>query len=408
MWHEVPPTAGLPLTWMDFSELAREPDLEIALARFLGVAAAGITCSGTASLIVTLEALKRRSRRRAVVIPAYTCPLVPIAVAHVGLHVKVCDVSAGGFDFDTDALARACDADTLALIPTHLGGMVANLEPVIEIAERAGALVVEDAAQALGATWRGRPVGTVGQVGCYSLSRGKGLTLYEGGFWVARDDDLRVAIARAADDLMPPRVGIELVRIVQLIGYRLLYNPIGLDFAYGRPLRRALARGNLLGAVGDEQRSAIPLHRVGRWRRSVGASALRRLPAAISANARRGRSRAARLREIPGINVLGELPATTGTWPFLTVLADSVHMRDHILARLWGAGLGVSRLFIHDLTGYRYLDAIVPRTAVPNARALAERSFTVSNSDYLSDEEFHRIHEIIARSVSDHRRATPS
>ncbi len=399
MRREVPPTAGLPLTWTDLSGLVREPELDVALARFLDVRAAGITCSGTASLIVTLEALKRRSRRRAVVIPAYTCPLVPLAVAHVGLRVTVCDVSPGRFDFDADGLARACDADTLAVIPTHLAGLVADLEPVIEIAERAGALVVEDAAQALGATWRGRPVGTVGQVGCYSLSRGKGLTLYEGGFWVARDDDLRAATMQAADDLMPPRTGTELLRIVQLIGYRLLYNPIGLNFAYGRALRRALAQRNLLAAVGDEQSSAIPLHRVGRWRRRVGASALRRLPAAISSNARRGRSRAARLREIPGISVLDERPATTGTWPFLMVLADSVQLRDRMLARLWGGGLGVSRLFIHDLTGYRYLHTIVPRSEVPNARALAERSFTVSNSDYLSEEHFQRIHEIIAHSV---------
>ena len=87
-------------------------------------------------------------------------------------------------------------ADTLAVIPTHLGGVVANLEPVLEIAERAGACVLEDAAQALGATWHGRPVGTVGEIGCYSLSRGKGLTLYEGGCCVARDDELRAAIAR--------------------------------------------------------------------------------------------------------------------------------------------------------------------------------------------------------------------
>jgi len=408
MLHEVPPTAGLPLTWMDLTGIRREPDLDIALAAFLGVEAASITCSGTASLIVALEALKRRSRRRTVVIPAYTCPLVPLAVAHVGLSVSVCDVSTGRFDFDTEGLARACDADTLAVIPTHLGGVVANLEPVLEIAERAGACVLEDAAQALGATWHGRPVGTVGEIGCYSLSRGKGLTLYEGGFCVARDDELRAAIARTADELLPPRAGIELLRIVQLIGYRLLYNPVGLFVAYGMPLRRALARGNLLRAVGDEPRSAIPLHRVSSWRRRIGAAALRRLPAAIEANASRGRLRAAKLREIPGIRVLDELPETTGTWPFLTVLADSSEVRDRVLARLWGNGLGVSRLFIHDLTRYQYLDKVVPRTAVPNARAVAEQSFTVSNSDYLSEEEFHRIREIIAHSVSDHRRATPS
>jgi len=79
--------------------------------------------------------------------------------------------------------------------------MAANLEPVFEI-ERVGAFVVEDAAQALGATWRARPAGTLGDIGIYSLSRGKGLTVYEGGFWVARSRELRaldvVDVARRA------------------------------------------------------------------------------------------------------------------------------------------------------------------------------------------------------------------
>jgi len=400
MLHEVPPTAGLPLTWTDVIRPPREPDLGIALAAYLGVGAVGITCSGTASLIVTLETLKRRSSRRTVILPAYTCPLVPLAVARVGLRVKLCDLAPDRIDFDPTALAEACDADTLAVVPTHLGGIVANLEPVLEIAERAGARVIEDAAQALGAVWRGRPVGTIGEIGVYSLARGKGLTLYEGGFWVARSDELHAAITQTAERLMPPRAGIELLRIVQLIGYRLLYNPVGLRFAYGIPLRRSLARRDFIRAAGDEQRSSIPLHRVSRWRRRIGVSALRRLPSVVSANARRGRSRADELRRIRGISVLDELPGTAGTWPFLTVLVHSCEARDRVLARLWSEGIGVGRLFIHDLTGYRYLDEIVPRTPMPNARSFAARSFTVSNSEFLSDTEFHRIHAAVAESVA--------
>src|SRR6185436_10624580 len=202
MPHEVPPTAGLQLRWSDFIGSASEPDLGQALAAFLGVESVGLASSGTASLIVALETLKRRSHRRNVVIPAYTCPLVPLALAYVGLTVKLCDLSPDRFDFDPGALAAACDGDTLAVVPTHLGGMVANLEPVLEIAERAGAFVVEDAAQALGATWRGQPAGTLGDIGIFSLSRGKGLTVYEGGFWVARSRELREATTETADELL--------------------------------------------------------------------------------------------------------------------------------------------------------------------------------------------------------------
>jgi dTDP-4-amino-4,6-dideoxygalactose transaminase len=399
MLHEVPPTAGLALTWADLAGCAREPDLSRALANYLGVESVGIACSGTAALIVALETLKRQNGRRTVVIPAYTCPLVPLAVAYVGLRVKLCDLSPNRFDLDSADLAAACDGDTLAVVPTHLCGMAANLEPVLEIAQRAGAFVVEDAAQALGATWHGRPVGTLGDVGIYSLSRGKGLTVYEGGFWVARSQELQAAIAETADRLLPFRAGVEFLRFLQVIGYRLFYNPIGLRFAYGLPLRRALARGDLVRAVGDEFRYEIPLHRMSSWRRRIGASALSRLPAAISANARRGRLRASRVREVPRITVVDELPDTTGTWPFLMILTELAEARDRVMERLWMEGLGVNRLFIHDLTGYKYLKAIVPNTEVCNARSFADRSFSVSNSEHLPENSFRRICDVIAREV---------
>jgi dTDP-4-amino-4,6-dideoxygalactose transaminase len=396
MPHEVPPTAGLALKWSDLIGLAGESDLGRALAAFLGVESIGVTCSGTASLIIALETLKRRSMRRTVVIPAYTCPLVPRAVAYVGLKVKACDVFPNRFGFDPEGLAAACGADTLAIVPTHLGGIVADLEPVFEIAERVGAFVVEDAAQALGATWRGSPVGTLSDIGIFSLSRGKGLTVYEGGFWVARSQELRAAIAQTADQLLSSRAGIEFLRFVQVIGYRLFYNPVGLHLVYGVPMRRALARRDLIRAVGDEPRDEIPLHRMSRWRQGIGASALSRLPAAMSANACRGRTRAAELRQIPGITVIEEPPDTTGTWPFLMVLTDRSETRDRIMERLWREGLGVTRLFIHDLTGYNYLKGIVPPGEMRNARSFAERSFSVSNSEHLSDKAFRRIHDVIA------------
>jgi len=161
-------------------------------------------------------------------------------------------------------------------------------------------------------------------------------------------------------------------------------------------LRRALARRDLVRAVGDEFPAEIPLHRVGAWRQRIGASALPRLRSAIVVNAERGRARASDLRRLPGITVIDELSHTKGTWPFLMVLADRSEVRDRILQRLWSEGLGVNRLFIYDLTGYKHLDAVVPAAEVRHARSFAERSFSVSNSEYLSEEQFGRIRDVIA------------
>src|ERR1041385_5029437 len=166
--RELPPTAGLPLSWRDFAPRRPVAPLEEGLARLLGVSAVQVECSGTASLVIALQTLKRTSVRRTVVIPAYTCPLVALAVARAGLRVRLCDTAPDEFDLDPDALRAVCDDETLCIVPTHLGGAVADLEPVLDVAARHRAYVVEDAAQALGATWRGRPVGTIGGIGFFN------------------------------------------------------------------------------------------------------------------------------------------------------------------------------------------------------------------------------------------------
>ena len=395
-WRELPPTAGLPLRWRDFIPGRNPSDFESSLARFLKVPAVRVECSGTACLLIALETLKRLSDRRTVVVPAYTCPLVPMAVARAGLRIRLCDTRKDRFDFDTEALSAACDADTLCVVPTHLGGAVADLAPVLEIARRVGAIVVEDAAQSLGATWQGRPVGTIGEIGFYSLARGKGLTLYEGGVLVSRDETLRKELEETSRGLIPARPLFEWLRLTQLIGYRLGYHPAALRLTYGLPLRYWLRRGDPVRAVGDTLGRDIPLHRVGAWRKRVGASALRRLPVAGMENAERGRRRAKVLENISGLRVVNDSPQGGGTWPFLMVLFDTKTARERALSRLWASGLGVTRLFIHDLTGYSGLRGMIPTGPVHNAAALAERCLTITNSAWLSENEFLSICEILA------------
>src|SRR5438132_1456732 len=81
---------------------------------------------------------------------------------------------------------------------------------VAAMARDRGAAVIEDAAQSLGAMHRGTPVGTIGDVGFYSLAAGKGLTLYEGGVLVARDAGLRRQLRETSERIVPRRLGWEL------------------------------------------------------------------------------------------------------------------------------------------------------------------------------------------------------
>ncbi len=133
-WREIPPTAGLPLRWSDLLPRINSDSLEARLAALLEVPAVQVECSGTAALIIALTTLKGMSGRLSVIIPAYTCPLVALAIMHCGLRPVLCDLRKNSFDLCPEALERACNDDTLAVIPTHLGGRVASLDTVSAIA----------------------------------------------------------------------------------------------------------------------------------------------------------------------------------------------------------------------------------------------------------------------------------
>ncbi|MEO8459043.1 MAG: DegT/DnrJ/EryC1/StrS family aminotransferase [Dokdonella sp.] len=397
--REIPPTAGLPPRWRDLLP-PFSSDLAARAARFLGVPQVQIECSGTAALIVALTTLHRLSGRRFVVVPAYTCPLVALAVAYCGLELRLCDLAVDGIDFDEDDLERVCNDRTLAIVPTHLGGRAIDITTSLRIARSVGAYVIEDAAQGLGARQDGVSVGLAGDIGFFSLAAGKGLTTYEGGLLISRDETLRRELARTSVGIVPRKIGWELKRSLQLFGYHIAYRPILLPLAYGLPLRRALRRGDAVAAVGDDFPAKIPVHKLGAWRRSVGARALARLPGFLDAGRVRAANRVAQIEKIAGIKVIGDAANGDGVWPFLLVRMPSRAARDHALTILWRAGVGVSRLFIHALPDYLDLSNIVAPADVPNARAFAERSLTISNSEWLGDDVFAWIAAVLESVIS--------
>lgn len=396
MRRELPPTAGLPLRLSDL--LPRRATFGADLAAWLGVPQVQLECSGTAAMVVALHAMHRlRPQRDEVVVPAWTCPLVALAIHRAGLKPVLCDLAPDSIDMDATGLAALCGPRTLAVVPTHLAGRVADVPRAMAIARAVGAYVLEDAAQALGARRDGDSVGLLGDAGFFSLAVGKGLTLYEGGVLISRDAELRRAFTESHREVIRPSLRWSLQRAVELLGYAAAYRPSLLYAVYGKPLRKALAEGDPVAAVGDDFGPDIPLHPLGRWRQGVGTAALERLPAFLDATRRQALLRLEQLRALPGVTVFADAPGTQGAWPFLLLTLPDTASRDAALTTLWTAGLGVSRLFIHALPDYGYLRDIVPAVALPNARDFAARSLTITNSPWLSDDEFARIVDALHR-----------
>ena len=174
------------------------------LGKRLGVQNPFFVSSGRAALAVLLRALQQDSDRREVVLPAYTCFSVPSAVARAGLVIRLCDVDPKTLDLDLNALVQLDLGKALCIVPSGLYGMPGDLSALEQIARDSRTFLVDDAAQCLGATKEGRPCGTFGDAGFYSLGRGKGLTTMGGGILVTRQDDLARRIEQEVSTLPRP------------------------------------------------------------------------------------------------------------------------------------------------------------------------------------------------------------
>lgn len=382
--YEIPPTAGLPPKTSDL--FTTGGNLADMASLIMGLTSPQVECSGTASLVIALNTLQKSSRRKEVIIPAYTCPLVPIAIAHCGLQVRLCDLAPDDFDLNMVHLASLIGENTLAILPTHLGGRISDISTVKKLAAPFSITVIEDAAQALGAD-----VGEYGDITFYSLAVGKGLSIFEGGLITTNDPNLRQRLHETSRKIIPSDLPFEFRRCLELAGYTFFYNPKGLHYVYGQPRRKALLAKHPEDAIGDVFDFDIPLHRVSQWRQNAGANAMKRLPEFIEKTRRQASIRCDRLNAIQGIKVMTDKNRAKGVWPFIMVLMPDTITRDNVMKSLWPSPLGVTRLFMHALPDYGYLDKIVPAASVPNARDFANRTLTISNSLWLDDDRFEKI-----------------
>jgi dTDP-4-amino-4,6-dideoxygalactose transaminase len=164
--------------------------LEGELSQLLGIKHAVAVSSGTDALLLALMALDVKAGDE-VITPTYSFFATAGAVARLGATPVLVDIDEPTFNVDADAVASAITPRTRAIIPVHLFGMSADLDPILDVARRGGIAVIEDAAQAIGATYHGHPVGGIGTCGCFSFFPSKNLGAFgDAGLFTTNDDAL--------------------------------------------------------------------------------------------------------------------------------------------------------------------------------------------------------------------------
>jgi len=185
---------------------------EKAWAERLGAQHCLATASGTSALVASLTALDIGPGDE-VLVPPYTfVATINAVLLHHALPVFV-DTDRETFQIDANKMEAAITNRTRCILPVHLGGAPANLDRILEIARKRRLHVVEDACQAHLAEWRGRKVGTLGDLGCFSFQASKNLNSGEGGAIATNNAELLEVCKSFHNQGRPPKgVGFAYVR----------------------------------------------------------------------------------------------------------------------------------------------------------------------------------------------------
>jgi dTDP-4-amino-4,6-dideoxygalactose transaminase len=161
--------------------------------------------SGTDALLVALMALDLVPGDE-VIVPTYTFFATAGSVARLGAKPVFVDIDPQTFNLDLEQVEAAITPRTRAIMPVHLFGQMADMDTLMDIAQRNDLIVIEDAAQAIGAEYRGRRAGSIGQIGCFSFFPSKNLGgIGDGGMITTNDDALAQKMMRLRNHGMHPK-----------------------------------------------------------------------------------------------------------------------------------------------------------------------------------------------------------
>ena len=164
-------------------------EFEQNVADYLGVDHAIAVTNCTAALHLALLSLDIGPGDE-VIVADYTFPATGHAVMYCGAKPVFADIDPRTYNIDPEQIEEKITPRTRAIIPVHTFGQPAAMDPILEIADSHELAVIEDAACALGAKYKGRYAGTIGDVGCFSFHARKGITTGEGGMIVTNRQDI--------------------------------------------------------------------------------------------------------------------------------------------------------------------------------------------------------------------------
>lgn len=359
------------------------------LKQHFGVKHCFLVSSGKAAFTLVLLALRDlHPGREDVLIPAFTCYSVPSSIVRAGLKVKLCDLSQGKLDFDFASLSAILSGGgrLLAVVPTHLFGCPSNVPRLRRLIRDPQIAIVEDAAQAMGEAWEGNKLGTLGDVGFFSLGRGKALCAVEGGVILTNRDDIADALSR---------------RIAGLSGYGLgklagLISKAAAMMCFTHPLLFWIPRSIPFLRLGETFfEPDFPMLRMSSFQAGLTARWRQRLQGIQET--RRGNVQR-------WMRILGEIGDRAGPAlepPLLGLLRFPLRIRDAqrrkaLLHESGRRGKGVMPAYPGSINHIPELNGTLPAQSLPVAEACAREIVTLPTHSYLREKDVAAISSLLS------------
>lgn len=176
-------------------------------------------------ILKNLYSISENSERNEVIIPSYTCFSVPGSIAKAGLKIRICDIDTKTLNYDINELQNIDYSKVLAIVTSNLYGIPNDLSAIEELSKEKNIFLVDDAAQSMGAKIDNRYCGTFGDVGLFSLDKGKNITSIQGGVILTDSEDIASKLESELASI-PSQSTIGLVLdCIKLVIYALLLPP---------------------------------------------------------------------------------------------------------------------------------------------------------------------------------------
>ncbi len=384
-----------------------------ALQKFGGYDRVILTGSGRAGFRLLLECAGFPPGSE-IIFPAYTFHVMPVVAAECGLRPVFADVDPGTWNITPESLQARITERTRAIVPTHLFGVPAPMEEISAIAREKGLMVIADCAHALGARYRDKPVGTIGDAALFTFAMSKNLPCWGGGAVVTRDHALAARMRERIEDSNPPPASSILLRqlkdipgiiCTQAAIFPWLLYPVlrAADYLksdyFDRPFVEAVTgdrlsvTGDQLSVIGDRfsEDSVTAVDHKSRaagmapFQAAVGLRQLSRFPGWLKKQAENARRLRERLEGCPGLRFQAELPGTRSSFLYVRVRVDDPPA---IRRRLLRSGIDTKP---DDMRNCAALTVFGEQPRCPVAETLGERCIELPCSPFYSERQMERI-----------------